>query len=268
MTTYTIVASNAGPTAANPATVTDTFPAGCASVSYTSVAAGGATGNTAGPTSGNINDAALNLPAGSSVTYTAVCTISGSASGTLVNTATISSANPDPNPANNSATDTDTITVAADLTLTKTSTTPTVSVGSNVTYTLTVSNAGPAAATGVTVTDPATAGLTYVSNSCGAPNPVNPVSDPFIWTVGNLAVSASASCNVTYTVTQTGPIVNTATATSNQGDPTPATGTATIVGAPPGNTVTNVPTLSEVGLALLALMLGGMGLMVMRRRRA
>jgi uncharacterized repeat protein (TIGR01451 family) len=267
MTTYTIVASNAGPTAANPVSVTDTFPAFCTSVSYTSVAAGGATGNTAGPAAGNINDAALNLPAGSSVTYTAICTISAGASGTLVNTATISSATPDPNPANNSATDTDTITVSADLVLTKVPNTTIVNVGSNVVYTLTVTNNGPAPATGVTVTDPATPGLTYVSNSCGAPNPANPVADPFVWSVGNLAVSASASCMVTYTVTQAGPIVNTATATGNEADPTPAdaTSTVTITGV---ITTPGIPTLSEVGLLLLALMLAGMALMVMRRRRA
>ncbi len=87
-TTYTITASNAGTSAANPATVTDTFPAACTSVSYTSTATGGATGNTASG-SGNINDAALNLPAGSSVTYTATCSINPGASGSLANTATI-----------------------------------------------------------------------------------------------------------------------------------------------------------------------------------
>ena len=117
--TYTIVASNAGPTAANPVSVTDTFPAACTSVSYTSVAAGGATGNTVGPAAGNISDLALNMPAGSSVTYTATCTISPAAVGTLVNTATISSATPDPNGNNNSATDTDTLGASADLQMSK-----------------------------------------------------------------------------------------------------------------------------------------------------
>jgi uncharacterized repeat protein (TIGR01451 family) len=116
-TTYTIVAANAGPDTATTVSVTDTFPAACASVSYTSVAAGGATGNTAGPASGNINDAALNLPAGASVTYTAICTIAPTATGALTNTATISSPFPDSNPANNSATDTDTLTQLATLTI-------------------------------------------------------------------------------------------------------------------------------------------------------
>lgn len=116
-TTYTLVASNAGPTAVTGATVADTFPAACASVSYTSVAAGGATGHTAGPASGNINDTALNLPVGASVTYTATCTIALTATGTLVNTATIASGVSDPNPDNNSATDTDTLIPLATLTI-------------------------------------------------------------------------------------------------------------------------------------------------------
>lgn len=116
-TSYTIVATNAGPSAVTGATVADTFPAACASVSYTSVAAGGATGNTTGPASGNINDTALNLPVGASVTYTATCTIALTATGTLVNTATIASGVSDPNPDNNSATDTDTLIPLATLTI-------------------------------------------------------------------------------------------------------------------------------------------------------
>src|SRR5436190_10367809 len=72
-TIYTITAANAGPNAANPATVADTFPAACTAVAYTSTTTGGATGNTAAG-AGNINDTALNMPSGSTVTYTATCT--------------------------------------------------------------------------------------------------------------------------------------------------------------------------------------------------
>src|SRR5215203_2752619 len=261
MVTYTIVASNAGPTAVNPASVVDTFPAACASVSYTSVAAGGATGNTAAG-AGNINDAALNLPAGSSVTYTATCTLSGSATGTLDNTATVSSGTPDPNGANNSATDTDTIGAAADLSLTKTLIGGgTVNVGDNVTFALTVTNNGPSAATGVVVTDTLPAGLTYVSNSCGATF-ANPT---LTWNVGALAVSGSATCNLTATVNQAGPIVNTATATGNEADATPAIGTATVVGAPPS--AVEVPTLDGIGLAALAFLLAASAAVALRRKR-
>ncbi|MEO6252070.1 MAG: hypothetical protein ABIO79_02085, partial [Ferruginibacter sp.] len=106
-TTYTIVASNAGPNTSTGATVTDNFPAAITSVTWTAVYAGGATGPANG--AGNIN-ATVNLPVGGTATFTAVCNISGAASGNLVNTATVAvpAGDTDPNPANNTSTDTDT----------------------------------------------------------------------------------------------------------------------------------------------------------------
>ena len=86
--TYTITASNAGPSNATGSTVADTFPASL-TCTWTCVGAGGGTCTAAG--SGNINDT-VNLPAGGSVTYTASCTISAAATGTLSNTATVDGA--------------------------------------------------------------------------------------------------------------------------------------------------------------------------------
>jgi len=261
-TTYTITAANAGPSAANPATVTDTFPAACTSVSYTSTATGGATGNTAAG-SGNINDTALNLPSGSTVTYTAICSISAAATGSLTNTATISSAVVDPVPANNSATDTDTLVPSTDLSLTKTLTTVgTIHVGDNVTYALTVTNNGPSNATGVTVTDTLPAGLTYVSNDCGA-SFVNPT---LTWNVGALAATASATCNLTATVNQAGTIVNVASATGAETDPTPANNAATAA-VTTSVSIAEVPTLDGFGLGALALLLAASAAIALRRRR-
>ena len=84
--TYTITASNAGPSNAPGATVADTFPASL-TATWTCVGAGGGTCTASG--SGNVNDTA-NLPAGASVTYTVSATIDGAATGTLANTATVS----------------------------------------------------------------------------------------------------------------------------------------------------------------------------------
>ncbi len=107
--TYTIVATNAGPATATGALVSDTFPAACASVSWTCVAAGVGATCTAGPVAGSIADS-VNLPAGGTATYTAVCTLANNATGSLVNTATISGGGiSDSNTGNNSATDTDLI---------------------------------------------------------------------------------------------------------------------------------------------------------------
>lgn len=107
-TTYTITASNAGPDAVTGATVADTFPADCTAVNWTCAGAGGGTCTAAG--TGNINDT-VNLPSGASVTYSAACTISGTAASPLVNTATVAAPAgvTDPNPGNNSATDSNTV---------------------------------------------------------------------------------------------------------------------------------------------------------------
>ena len=97
--TYTITASNAGPSNATGATVADTFPASL-TCTWTCVGAGGGTCTASG--SGNINDT-VNLPSGGSVTYTASCTISAAATGTLSNTATVTAPAgvTDPTPGNN-----------------------------------------------------------------------------------------------------------------------------------------------------------------------
>jgi uncharacterized repeat protein (TIGR01451 family) len=103
--TYVIVVSNAGPSNVTGATVTDNFSANpnIAGASWTCSGAGGAACTASG--SGDINDS-VNLPAGSSVTYTVTANVSASPLGDLVNTALVSSAI-DPNIGNNSAMDTD-----------------------------------------------------------------------------------------------------------------------------------------------------------------
>jgi uncharacterized repeat protein (TIGR01451 family) len=108
--TYTIIASNAGPSNVTGATVGDSFPASL-TCSWTCAGSGGGSCTASG--SGNINDA-VNLPSGGTVTYAASCAIAAGATGTLSNTATITAPAgvTDPTPANNAATDSDTLTAA------------------------------------------------------------------------------------------------------------------------------------------------------------
>ncbi len=229
-TTYTITASNAGPSNATGATVADTFPASL-TCTWTCVGAGGGTCTASG--SGNLGDT-VNLPAGGSVTYTASCTISASATGTLSNTATVTAPGgvTDPTPGNNSATDSDTLAAQADLAITKkdgvTSATP---VGS-VTYTITASNSGPSDATGAMVTDTFPASLTCTWTCVGAGGGTCTASGS-----GNLGdtVNLPAGGSVTYTASctisaaATGTLSNTATVTAPGGvtDPTPGNNSAT-----------------------------------------
>ncbi|MCB1633679.1 MAG: choice-of-anchor J domain-containing protein [Xanthomonadales bacterium] len=118
----------------------------------------------------------------------------------------------------------------ADLTLTKTAAAPSpLSVGDTITYTLMAANAGPGDATGVVVTDPLPANVTYVSNTCGATFAAGTLT----WNIGGLLNGAGASCDVVVTVNAVGGITNTATVTGNEADPTPANnaGTSTLAGA-------------------------------------
>jgi uncharacterized repeat protein (TIGR01451 family) len=159
--TYTITASNAGPSDAPGSTVADTFPA-VLTGTWTCVGAGGGTCTASG--SGNINDT-VNLPAGGSVTYTVSATISASATGTLSNTATVAAPGgvTDPTPGNNSATDTDTLVASANMSVTITDLPDPATAGSNVTYTITATNGGPSNAAGVTMNLPTPANTTFVS---------------------------------------------------------------------------------------------------------
>jgi uncharacterized repeat protein (TIGR01451 family) len=67
--------------------------------------------------------------------------------------------------------------------------------GDFLTYTITVQNIGNAAATNVVVMDPIPAMTTYVSDDCGGAN-----VPPWTWNIGNLAASASVTCNLTVQV--------------------------------------------------------------------
>ncbi len=85
-------------------------------------------------------------------TFTVTATISGSATGNVVNTATatVPAGTTDPTPGNNTATDTDTVSLVADLAVTKTDGSATYTPGNAITYTIVVSNNGPSAVTGAT----------------------------------------------------------------------------------------------------------------------
>ncbi len=228
--TYTITASNAGPSNTNNATVADTFPASL-TCTWTCAGAGGGTCTAAG--SGNINDS-VSLPAGGSSTYTASCTISAAATGSLSNTATVSvgAGVTDPTPGNNSATDTDTLGATADLSITKTDGVTSVAPSGALTYTITASNAGPSNAAGATVADTFPASLTCTwtcvgagGGTCTAAGSGN-INDTVNLPSGG-SVTYTASCTVS--AAATGSIANTATVTAPAGvtDPTPGNNSAT-----------------------------------------
>ncbi|MEZ4961033.1 MAG: MopE-related protein [Saprospiraceae bacterium] len=163
--TYTITASNAGPSNVTGAGFNDILPSAITSATWTSFSSGGASGNTASG-SGNINEV-LNLPAGASVTYTVPANIAPSATGSLVNTATVTApvCVTDPTPGNNTATDFDNLLPLADLSMLVGDSADPVSAGAGFSYSLDVSNNGPSMATSITVTDNLPAGVGVVNAS-------------------------------------------------------------------------------------------------------
>ena len=219
---YTIIATNSGPSTDPSVTLMDTFPSDL-TCTFTSAAAGGATGNTASG-SGNLSET-LNMPPGSMVTYTVMCTIDSAATGTLSNTATISGSVTDNTSGNDSATDSNTVlTPQTDLAIVKDDAGATFVPGSNITYTLTVTNNGPSDSTGGTVTDVLPAGVTFVSSPTGCTEAGGTVT----CTVPALANTANFvhTFIVMVDAGQTATIINTATVAANETDPVAANDSA------------------------------------------
>jgi uncharacterized repeat protein (TIGR01451 family) len=114
----------------------------------------------------------------------------------------------------------------ADVSITKIVSVATTHLGAgNFTYTITAKNNGPTAATGVTVTDPLPASVTFVSavpsqGTCTGAATIN-------CAIGNMANGATASIVITVTPAAPGTIANTATVTANETDPNPGNNSAT-----------------------------------------
>jgi uncharacterized repeat protein (TIGR01451 family) len=150
--------------------------------------------------------------------------------GTIVDTATVSSATDDPVSGNNSAAETTTVTQApslADLSLTQSDSPDPVSTGASLTYTLLVANAGPGTASDVRVTDTLPGDAVFVSAAgagwtCGRDN--RTVS----CTTASLSVGSAAPIAVTLVVPlESGNIENEARVASTTDDPSPANNAAT-----------------------------------------
>ncbi|WP_417749945.1 SdrD B-like domain-containing protein [Rosistilla oblonga] len=217
--TYTITVFNDGPSDATSIALTDTLPAG---VTFAS----GSNGLTA---NGSVITATIpTLASGASVPFTITVNVDPAASGTLSNTASVSTTSgTELDPTNNSDTETTVLSPEIDLSITKTDSATTVGVGGTLTYTIVVTNAGPSTATGVTLSDPFPAGVTVtsVTSTVGTvTNTGNNVSG----TIGTLAAGASATITVLATVNTgtTGVIVNTATVSATQTETNTANNTA------------------------------------------
>ncbi|MBL0040722.1 MAG: beta-propeller fold lactonase family protein [Xanthomonadales bacterium] len=167
--TYTITATNHGPSNVSGAIVTDQFPDVFSGITWTCIASDN--DPNACPSSGTGSlSASVNLLVGQSVVFSATGVVGDGASGRLVNTATISSnGNLDPVSGNDSATDGDTVlSPAMDLVVAITDSVSVAIPGNRIDYGVTVDNLGPTYADDALVSDLIPAALYNVAWTCNA----------------------------------------------------------------------------------------------------
>lgn len=218
---YTVIVSNNGPSGVIGAQFTDVRPTQVTSWTWT---CGKLTGGASGcdedfTTNPNPFTDTVNLPSGASIEYRITAQISATATGDMINTATIAAplvGYNETNPANNSATDTDQLQVI-DMAITKTDGMPEYSPGGFVSYTITVANTGNVALTDVTLSDPKPSQVSEWAWSCNKAILLcsTSVSTGDFTGTFDLTVGESITFTVLVNINSsaTGPLVNTATAT-------------------------------------------------------
>ena len=161
--------------------------------------------------------------------------------GTILSTstATVQSANVDPDATNNTLTITTTVvspTAQANVGVTKIDTPDPVAIGHDISYTITVSNAGPATALNLTLTDTVPTGTTFRSigsaQAWSCSTPAVGGTGAITCTLASLASGRSSVLILRVRVnalagSESRPITNTATVTNAVTDPTPGNNSAT-----------------------------------------
>jgi uncharacterized repeat protein (TIGR01451 family) len=213
--TYTIKATNSGPSADSAAVVTDTLPANVILV----MATGGAT-----PSGGVLTLPLGSLAANASKTVTIVVTptaaAAGTGTGTITNSATISSPSND-NLENSASVDTSVTAVTA-VGLQMTGTPGPNYIGQDLKYTIVATNHGPSNATGVVVTDTLPTDITTnVTAITSVPGVTASVANRKVTaSFGNLNINGSVTLTITVVPTESAvsdsPLVNTATVANNE----------------------------------------------------
>ncbi|HYR27699.1 MAG TPA: CARDB domain-containing protein, partial [Thermoanaerobaculia bacterium] len=210
--TYTVTVANNGPSAAANVSLTDVITPNATLVS--AIQTSGPAFNCTGAT---CTIASLASGATASFDYTYI--VQSNASGTVDDTATVSSTTSDPVGGNNSDSVSSTVTQLADVSIAKTG--PAVAAsGTDIVYQVTVQNLGLSDAANVIMTDTLPAGTTFVSlNQSGVP--FNCVTgQTIICTVANLPTLSSTEFTITVHIdaAATGSIENDATAASTTPD--------------------------------------------------
>ena len=239
--TYQLVVRNAGPDAAINARVTDALPAG---LTFASASPGcTASGQ-------NVTCGIGTLAAGGSQTLTITANVDSQlGTGSLTNSATVSSDTPDPNPSNDRDDETVPVEPQADLSIVKRALSSRPVPGRNLTYQLTVTNDGPSPARNVVVADRLPSDLSFVSATEGCRFADGTVT----CTAATLDSGRSLTFRIVTRVTSsaTDRIVNTARVGSDTRDPNPGNNEDRAQ-VPPGPeadlSITKVPSVDRVAV--------------------
>ncbi|EQI58126.1 recombinase family protein, partial [Clostridioides difficile] len=208
---YTITVTNLGPSAAQSIVLTDDIPDVILNPEYS--LDGGVTFQ---PWNGNLSIGTLD--AGEIRSIIIRGTVSQTAVGTIINTATISSTTPDPNPDNNTSTDETDISPLADISVIK-GNEPVAMPGGRFIYGIEIANAGPSFAENVTLTDNIPASILNPEYSIDNGVTFQPWNGSL--NIGILDAGEIRNIIIRGTVSQTaiGTIINTATVSSTTPDP-------------------------------------------------
>ena len=223
--TWTIGVHNAGPSAADGAVVTDTFPAGFTIVSATTDS------GTCTHAGQDLTCTLGTIAAGGDATITVVTATApglvppGQTFTEVPNTASVDYPG-DTDPDNNTVTFPETLFAKAHVVPVKTVSPSPLTQGGLATYRITVTNQGPSVATGITATDTLPAGLTFVASASDPRCSVAAAGTIRCTAAGPLAPGASTTFTVVAMVSSTlgtgSVIVNDAVASASQYDPDPA----------------------------------------------
>jgi uncharacterized repeat protein (TIGR01451 family) len=259
---YSVSVTNNGPSDAATITLTDILPTGTTFVSEAQNSGPSfACVNPAVGGTGSVSCSAATLLTGASATFTIVFKVGiGVAGGTTItNIATVAAATADATASDNTSSTSATVSGAnADLSITTSTSAGPYGTGFPVTYTFTISNAGPASATGVTVSDTIPAGTAFVSaapsqGTCAGTSTVT-------CSLGSIAAGGTATMVLTLTLPSSpGPVSNTATVSSANPDSNATNNSATasiaVIAA------SSIPTLTPIVLMMLAAMIVALGVM-------
>jgi uncharacterized repeat protein (TIGR01451 family) len=224
--TYTLNVSNSGPSDATETVVSDVLPAG-----VTLVSAQPSQGSCVGATTISCSLGTIAAGGNASVVIQVIPTMTG----TLTDTASVTSGVPDPDATNNDASVTVTVINLpgeADLALSLGADPDPVEMGQVLTYFLNVSNFGPSDAIGVVLTDLLPAGVSLVSvqpsqGSCAGTATIS-------CALGTVAVGGDVAVEVQVIPNLPGSLTDTASVTSAMQDPDLSNNDASVTVTVPG----------------------------------